>query len=1083
MKREKLRYNLKTKIIISVLAVFLASLMTIPVFAWMINKISFDYEGDFKGSSIIAYFAGGDGSPDDPYQITNPVHLYNLSWLQYLGIFNRDEDGDGKIDQQYYFVLENDINMSGLVIPPIGTDDNPFIGNFNGQGHCISNATVSNYVSKADGDGGVQQKPAAVEEIDSTVSDSSGKAIVGFFGVVGDWNYALDGKITDESELTIENKVNKVYDFRLDNLTIRTDTDESLIGLLAGYVNGSIVNVGIGESYIVAGENVTPLTGVTGIEMQLLISRYSLIGEYDHDTVVWPDEPILGGWGESLALETMYTDLRSIYNSAQNQEYISKETFTYRDGVQIDYEYETSSSNKLKEINLGSAGNYVFSTHSTSSDYTYLYGQSTWSKEVTKVYLTTRVGDYIYSGTNYLSLSSQNAVTSGTANNSVAWSTDDYGHLYTISNGTKYYLNRNDSSNVLTVSTNSSTATVWHRENVDAANGKIYCVVSGVNYYIYCDEGTWKVDTVHRTVTTETGYTIASGSNYLNLDSNGGLTSDTDPSTATLWTFSNTNSRSGTISAKVDNTTYYLYAQRTGWWNYTYTLSASTSDSTSWTNNSNVLSYTWEGDWFSDDVTRYLSYNNNAWGLSDRSTNLTITHTEREVVDEATEEDFNLSLSLNQTVEDRRSTTTTEKYTTETNATWFPLLTETNAENELTVSSSNTGYVVSGSDFQHTNAPQQSGNIRVSRYEKNSRDNEDISNSLSNGNLSHNIYSISYKNPSFATIGSAAQAVSKFGFQKYADVDDTLGSFSKLSNTLSGATYVYGLHFMDATIRMDNKITIDGAKVVTSKGLAYYETGYELPRNAITFNLPEAGYINFFAGTYFPGNTSFFSLYSIERSGDGKTITAIREIAEIYGVIDSSTELIDNSKEYVYRYTDGTYSDSLPSGYEVVFDTTWITAPTMHNSYVYYFEIPVNGGEFALGSVAGSDGAYLIYLDLAANGTRRVASEAAHEITGINFVDDAGLNMDTDIQDYPIVAFSIEMANGTTQHAGVTAGFDRQSATSMNQSLSGAGSASFTAIPIANNKVTITQTTSMAVDRISPQAFSLSRRRDEDISI
>ena len=1082
MKREKLRYNLKTKIIISVLAVFLASLMTIPVFAWMINKISFDYEGDFKGSSIIAYFAGGDGTPEKPYQITKPVHLYNLSWLQYLGIFNRDEDGDGKIDQQYYFVLNNDINMSGLVIPPIGTDDNPFIGNFNGKGHCISNATVSNYVSKAAGDGGVQQKPAAVEQIDSTVSDASGKAIVGFFGVVGDWNYALDGKITDESKLTIENKVNKVYDFRLDKLTIRTDTDESLIGLLAGYVNGSLVNVGIGESYIVAGENVTPLTGVTGIEMQLLISRYSLIGEYDHESVVWPDEPILGGWGESLALETMFTDLRGIYDDAQFQKYISEETFTYRDGVQISHTTTESTSDILTEIDLGSAGNYVFSRYAgsttNSSNITYLYGESTWSKKIINVYLTARVGDYIYSGTNYLSLSSQNAVTSGTAANSVAWSTDEAGHLYTVSNnGTKYYLNRNSSNN-LTISTNASTATVWKRENVNAANtiGRIYCTVNGVNYYIYCDSGTWRLNTVHRTVTTETGYTIASGSNYLNLDSNGELTSDTYKSTATLWTFSNTNSRDGRISAKVDNTTYYLSTP-----NNSLTTTTNQNDSRSWTNNSNVLYY---GN--NNNSRRYLRYNNNAWGLSkNNSTTLTITYTEREVVvEETVVEDFNLSQSLDQTVEDRRTTTETVKYTTETNATWFPLLTETDENNKLTVSSSNTGYVVSSSDFQNDKAPDRSGSIRVSRYTKNSSIQNSLSsgNSLSNRNLSHNIYSISYKNPSFDTIGSEAQAVSKFGFQKYADVGDTLGSFSKLKNTLSGKTYVYGLHFMKSTIRMDNKITIDGAKVVTSKGLAYYETGYELPRNAITFNLPEAGYINFFAGTYFSGNTSFFSLYSIERSGDGK-ITAIREISKIYGVIDSSTGLIDESKEYVYSYTDGTYSDTLPSDYKVVFDTTWITAPDMNNNYVYYFEIPVNEGEFALGSVEGSDGAYLIYLDLAANGTRRVASEPTHEITGINFVDDAGLDMDTDIQDYPIVAFSIEMANGTDQHAGVTAGFDRQSATSMNQSLSGPGSASFTAIPIANNKVTITQTTSMVVDRISPQAFSLSRRRDEDILI
>jgi hypothetical protein len=36
-------------------------------------------------------------------------------------------------------------------------------------------------------------------------------------------------------------------------------------------------------------------------------------------------------------------------------------------------------------------------------------------------------------------------------------------------------------------------------------------------------------------------------------------------------------------------------------------------------------------------------------------------------------------------------------------------------------------------------------------------------------------------------------------------------------------------------------------------------------------------------------------------------------------------------------------------------------------SSAYYFEIPVNDGEYALGSVGGKKGAYLVYLDLAAN--------------------------------------------------------------------------------------------------------------------
>ena len=35
---------------------------------------------------------------------------------------------------------------------------------------------------------------------------------------------------------------------------------------------------------------------------------------------------------------------------------------------------------------------------------------------------------------------------------------------------------------------------------------------------------------------------------------------------------------------------------------------------------------------------------------------------------------------------------------------------------------------------------------------------------------------------------------------------------------------------------------------------------------------------------------------------------------------------------------------------------------------VYYFEIPVNAGEYALGSASTGDGAYLMYLDIGANG-------------------------------------------------------------------------------------------------------------------
>ena len=82
------------------------------------------------------------------------------------------------------------------------------------------------------------------------------------------------------------------------------------------------------------------------------------------------------------------------------------------------------------------------------------------------------------------------------------------------------------------------------------------------------------------------------------------------------------------------------------------------------------------------------------------------------------------------------------------------------------------------------------------------------------------------------------------------------------------------------------------------------------------------------------------------------------------------------------------YSDinNVLTYYEIIFNTDWITNPvnvqqrsqtdTTYNNQnrVYYFEIPCNKGEYALGSVDGKIGAYLLYLDIAANGGDEVDS-------------------------------------------------------------------------------------------------------------
>lgn len=303
---------------IHILLIVLAAIFFIFIsttLAWFVDYFTVNDIPD--GGVVTGYFARGDGSKEKPFVITEPIHLYNLAWLQYMGILNQD-DTDGGITQ-YYFELDpvdengnpiDALDMTGIILPPIGTTQYPFVGNFNGKGKCITNLTVSNYISDSDGvDLGIVTRPLAVDEVKNA-------EIIGFFGVVGDIGGIYGGRLDDmadekldNEDIDISSKVNAVYDLFLDNLIVRTETEQSLIGLLAGYVNGSIGNIGIGESSIELGSNVNPLNVENVVKMTQIISAYSLIGKYDEETVYWVNVPGLGyvddgggntGWGGSI---------------------------------------------------------------------------------------------------------------------------------------------------------------------------------------------------------------------------------------------------------------------------------------------------------------------------------------------------------------------------------------------------------------------------------------------------------------------------------------------------------------------------------------------------------------------------------------------------------------------------------------------------------------------------------------------------------------------------------------------------------------------------------------------------------------
>ncbi len=194
-----------------------------------------------------------------------------------------------------------------------------------------------------------------------------------------------------------------------------------------------------------------------------------------------------------------------------------------------------------------------------------------------------------------------------------------------------------------------------------------------------------------------------------------------------------------------------------------------------------------------------------------------------------------------------------------------------------------------------------------------------------------------------------------------------------LDTILSGSQKkIHGIHFMNAAISTSNTETLPIVKI---NGQTYNNSSYPLLKNCIDFNVKESGIINFFGGAYYDHKVSgqnvssadcFFSLSVVERNPSTHALTSVKTLSKIFK---------DNrdAKAYIYQYSDGNYSDTGTSTKsanvgDTVFDMQYLSATPPVQNALYYFEIPVNNGEFALGGVSGQDGgAYLIYLDISAN--------------------------------------------------------------------------------------------------------------------
>lgn len=365
-------------IINSIMALFLLFILINFSVAWFIDAKKEDIS--LNGKSLGGYFAGGDGTKDNPYVIKTRFHMYNLAWLQYKGRFNgTSEDDANALNKQFYFSVDNDIDMLGMTIPPIGTEAYPFVGVFMGNDHTISNFSTTNEYNM------LQTMPEDVTSIDIHY--------VGMFGIIGNYHSLFNnvGAAVDVSSgITFAASASNFY---LNNYEVVIGTKSSLSGVLAGYINASVANIGlyyVHLNYLGKTDPLGALLSPTGTAYSLL-SKYTLFGDYNTDMVEWGDDPGEQGYGKSFDINELYnrTALLSTIGTIGKQEYLpligtgeketsvngtyvgeaaAKNNIGYFVGAEIKLTSDISKTNIVNDVfysPYNSSGNFV------NTDYVY----------------------------------------------------------------------------------------------------------------------------------------------------------------------------------------------------------------------------------------------------------------------------------------------------------------------------------------------------------------------------------------------------------------------------------------------------------------------------------------------------------------------------------------------------------------------------------------------------------------------------------------------------------------------------------------------------------------------------------------
>jgi len=206
----------------------------------------------------------GNGEPDTPWQIRDDWDLESI--------------GSGDYELSDHYILVNDINLAGINWDPIGSEDEPFTGSFDGDGYTISNLTI----------------------------DRPGEDYVGLFSVI-------QGVSVEDYEFE-----GKVFDL---NIVLGTEGIKggNYVGAVAGKIEtysdfrhptGSITLVNV-KGQVTGQENVGGLVGAAMGEADL--PAYLLYNSYEEGEITGKSS--VGGMAGSVDYTVVYNS--SVLDSVQ----------------------------------------------------------------------------------------------------------------------------------------------------------------------------------------------------------------------------------------------------------------------------------------------------------------------------------------------------------------------------------------------------------------------------------------------------------------------------------------------------------------------------------------------------------------------------------------------------------------------------------------------------------------------------------------------------------------------------------------------------------------------------------------------